>query len=250
MFGRLSPVVKNLIIINALMWLATMVLPKFASIDLNAYLGLHYFEATKFNISQVITYMFMHSGFEHLFFNMFSLFMFGSLLENAWGSKRFLTYYILTGIGAALAQEITWYFSLRDFSDEVARIAANGLNGPLYLGNKVVSSVPELLKYKDFILNRFITVGASGSVFGLLLAFGMIFPNMRLYIFPLPIPIKAKYFVIFYGLFELFAGIRSVSGLSSDNVAHFAHLGGLVFGLILILIWRRTTNDNNFNQMY
>jgi membrane associated rhomboid family serine protease len=93
-------------------------------------------------------------------------------------------------------------------------------------------------------------VGASGSVFGLLLAFGMIFPNMRLYIFPLPIPIKAKYFVIFYGLFELFAGIRSVSGLSSDNVAHFAHLGGLVFGLILILIWRKTTNDNNFNQMY
>ena len=250
MFGRLSPVVKNLIIINALMWLATMVLPKFANIDLNAYLGLHYFEASKFNISQIITYMFMHSGFEHLFFNMFSLFMFGSLLENAWGSKRFLTYYILTGIGAALAQEITWYFSLRDFSDEVARIAANGLNGPLYLGNKVVSSVPELLKYKDFILNRFITVGASGSVFGLLLAFGMIFPNMRLYIFPLPIPIKAKYFVIFYGLFELFAGIRSVSGLSSDNVAHFAHLGGLVFGLILILIWRKTTNDNNFNQMY
>ncbi len=248
MFGRLSPVVKNLILINFLMWLASLVAPNFLGIDLDEYLGLHYFESSKFNLVQMITYMFMHAGFEHIFFNMFSLFMFGSLLENAWGSKKFLTYYMLTGIGAALTQEVVWYFSLQNFSEQIAAMAANGISEPFYIGDYQIVSAADLFTYKKRLFDHFVTIGASGAVFGILLAFGMLFPNMRLFIFPLPIPIKAKYFVIIYGLIEVFAGIKSISGVSTDNVAHFAHLGGMIFGLILILMWKNKTNNDNYDD--
>jgi hypothetical protein len=147
--------------------------------------------------------MFTHVEFNHLFFNMFALFMFGATLENYWGQKRYLTYYLVTGIGAGLIQIL------------------------VLLLQGVTSPIP--------------TIGASGAVFGLLLAFGMLFPNTPLYLMFIPIPIKAKYMVLGYGLIELFFG---VAGFRMDNVAHFAHLGGMLFGIVLILYWRKKDMNN------
>ena len=187
-------------------------------IDLVKYLGLHYFAASDFNAVQLVTYMFMHDpgSFGHVFFNMFSVFMFGRTLEMVWGSKRFLIYYLTTGIGAGLVQEVTWFFSLRDAID--ATIVQAGWETTRTL------------------LNNVITIGASGAVFGILLAFGMLFPNAELFIMFIPIPVKAKYFVIFYGIVELFLGVGNFSG---DNIAHFAHLGGMLFGFFLIRYWKK-----------
>ena len=152
----------------------------------------------------------------HVFFNMFSVYMFGRTLEMVWGSKRFLTYYMITGFGAGLIQELTWYIS---FHNEIAQIVS--VHG---------------WEQTRMALNGIITIGASGAVFGILLAFGMLFPNLPLYIMFIPIPVKAKYFVIFYGAVELFFGISNFSG---DNIAHFAHLGGMLFGYIVIKYWRK-----------
>lgn len=216
-FSSIPPVTKNLIIINLLFWLAEIVLPR-VGIDLVKYLGLHYFAASDFNAVQLVTYMFMHDpgSFGHVFFNMFSVFMFGRTLEMVWGSKRFLIYYLTTGIGAGLVQEVTWFFSLRDAID--ATIVQAGWETTRTL------------------LNNVITIGASGAVFGILLAFGMLFPNAELFIMFIPIPVKAKYFVIFYGIVELFLG---VGNFSDDNIAHFAHLGGMLFGFFLIRYWKK-----------
>ena len=216
-FSSIPPVTKNLIIINLLFWLAEIVLPR-VGIDLVKYLGLHYFAASDFNAVQLVTYMFMHDpgSFGHVFFNMFSVFMFGRTLEMVWGSKRFLIYYLTTGIGAGLVQEVTWFFSLRDAID--ATIVQAGWETTRTL------------------LNNVITIGASGAVFGILLAFGMLFPNAELFIMFIPIPVKAKYFVIFYGIVELFLGVGNFSG---DNIAHFAHLGGMLFGFFLLRYWKK-----------
>ena len=216
-FSSIPPVTKNLIIINLLFWLAEIVLPR-VGIDLVKYLGLHYFAASDFNAVQLVTYMFMHDpgSFGHVFFNMFSVFMFGRTLEMVWGSKRFLIYYLTTGIGAGLVQEVTWFFSLRDAID--ATIVQAGWETTRTL------------------LNNVITIGASGAVFGILLAFGMLFPNAELFIMFILIPVKAKYFVIFYGIVELFLGVGNFSG---DNIAHFAHLGGMLFGFFLIRYWKK-----------
>ncbi len=216
-FSSIPPVTKNLIIINLLFWLAEIVLPR-VGIDLVKYLGLHYFAASDFNAVQLMTYIFMHDpgSFGHVFFNMFSVFMFGRTLEMVWGSKRFLIYYLTTGIGAGLVQEVTWFFSLRDAID--ATIVQAGWETTRTL------------------LNNVITIGASGAVFGILLAFGMLFPNAELFIMFIPIPVKAKYFVIFYGIVELFLGVGNFSG---DNIAHFAHLGGMLFGFFLIRYWKK-----------
>ena len=216
-FSSIPPVTKNLIIINLLFWLAEIVLPR-VGIDLVKYLGLHYFAASDFNAVQLVTYMFMHDpgSFGHVFFNMFSVFMFGRTLEMVWGSKRFLIYYLTTGIGAGLVQEVTWFFSLKDAID--ATIVQTGW------------------ETTRMLLNNVITIGASGAVFGILLAFGMLFPNAELFIMFIPIPVKAKYFVIFYGVVELFLGVGNFSG---DNIAHFAHLGGMLFGFFLIKYWKK-----------
>lgn len=222
-FSSIPPITKNLIIINLLMWLATIVLHKTYGIDLVKYLGLHYIPAERFNAVQFVTYMFMHDpySFTHVFFNMFSVFMFGRTLEMMWGSKRFLIFYITTGIGAALVQEFVWYFSLHNDIMQVVNAVGWERTG--------------------VILNNIVTIGASGAVFGILLAFGMLFPNAELFLMFIPIPIKAKYFVVGYGLIELTLGIYGPGG---DNVAHFAHLGGMLFGLILILYWRKKNNNN------
>ena len=211
-FRVLPPVVKHLLIINAILFLASFTLNRF-NIDLSDYLGLHFFLAKDFMPYQLFTYMFMHANFEHIFFNMFALWMFGNTLENIWGSKRFLLFYIICGLGAAVSQEVVQFIDFEMRTDwQGLAILNDGMRE---------------------VLNTWNTVGASGAVYGLLLAFGMLFPNSRIYLYFL-FPIKAKWFVIGYAVIELLSGF-----FTSGNVAHFAHLGGMLFGLILILIWKK-----------
>ncbi len=219
----LAPVTKNLLIINILVFFGTEVALRYG-IDLTSYLGLHFFLASNFQPLQLVTYMFMHGGFTHLFFNMFAVYMFGSLLEQTWGSKRFLIYYLVCGVGAGLIQEGVQYI---EYVTQLSHYAQ-------------VNTGTAIIPMEEY-LNMMSTVGASGAVYGILLGFGMLFPNNRLFVFPIPVPIKAKFFVIGYALIELYAGLANNP---SDNVAHFAHLGGMVFGFILIMMWRkRYRND-------
>ena len=256
-FGMLPPVVKNLLIINGIFFFATFLLQT-RDINLNSIFGLHYFSAPNFKPWQTITYMFMHGSFGHLFFNMFALWMFGSTLENRLGAKRFLSYYIITGIGAALIHYIIVYFQIHptmmlfdQFLNapglDTFRLLVEGntdiryqemLSHNLAVLQQNPASLFELTSVianlKANFLNSFVIIGASGSVFGLLLAFGMLYPNAEIYLYFL-LPIKAKWFVILYGAMELVFGVTR----SNDGIAHFAHLGGMLFGVILILTWRR-----------
>ncbi len=216
-FQILPPVVKNILIINVLLFIATGILsaPPF-NIDLTRVLGLHYWESDLFKPWQIVTYMFMHGNIPHILFNMFAVWMFGSHIENRWGSKRFLNYYLLTGLGAAFLHYLIFHFYT--------------LPG---IPSQVYSNTFPLTAYEYFLQNS-VVVGASGSLFGILLAFGVLFPNTLLYLY-FAIPIKAKYFVIGYGLLELFSGISNNPG---DNVAHFAHLGGMLFGILIFGYWK------------
>lgn len=216
-------ITKNLIIINVLFFFGGIVASKYG-LDLNNYLGLHFFLADDFNLAQLFTYMFMHSGFDHIFFNMFAVWMFGRVLEQVWGPKRFLFYYILCGVGAGLVQELVQYIH---YVTELSAYDSVNMGGMI-------------IPMKEY-LNYMTTVGASGAVYAILLAFGMLFPNNSIFIFPLPFPIKAKYFVIGYAVIELVLGISNNAG---DNVAHFAHLGGMIFGFILIMYWKKKSNNN------
>lgn len=218
-------ITKNLIIINVLFFLGGFVANSYG-IDLADYLGLHFFMAEKFNAAQLFTYMFMHGGFTHLFFNMFAVWMFGRILEQAWGPKRFLLYYIVCGVGAGIIQEVVQLIQY-----EVQLSAYDSVN--------IGSAIIPMGEY----LNMMTTVGASGAVYAILLAFGMTFPNQQLFIFPLPIPIKAKYFVIGYALIELYSAFANNP---NDNVAHFAHLGGMIFGFILIMYWKKKNNGTHY----
>ena len=237
LFENLPTVTKNLIIINVIFWLATLFMTK---VDLSALLGLHYPASKEFYLFQLITYMFMHASFMHIFFNMFAVFMFGRVLESEWGSKRFLTYYMITGMGAAVINILVAYVRIKGIeanleTEAIAIVYREGLD-ILKQGNNY--AVP-MLGQLNILINS-TTVGASGAVFGILLAFGMIFPNMPLYIIPFPFPIKAKFLVIIYGAIELFLGVANFS----DNIAHFAHLGGMLFGVIMVLYWRKKDRDN------
>ena len=225
--NTIPTVTKNLLIINVLMFLGTLVAERYG-VDLADYLGLHFFLADRFNAIQLVTYMFMHGGFTHLFFNMFAVWMFGRILEQVWGPKRFLFYYLACGIGAGIIQEVVQYVEYDTVLSAYDRI------------NTGYAIIP-----MEEYLNMLTTVGASGAVYGILLAFGMLFPNQPMFIFPLPFPIKAKYFVIGYAVIELYSGLAN-SG--ADNVAHFAHLGGMLFGYILVVIWRR--RGNNYGSFY
>jgi len=239
-FNQLPEVVKNLLIINGLFFLATVSL-KNIGINLVEFFGLHQFQSKEFMPHQLITHIFMHGSFTHLFFNMFALWMFGKVLENVWGSKRFLYFYMITGVGAALVHiGITQY----EIISLQSNINPQNLDRLLENGGEILKTYRN---YTDPIMGRVNllintpTVGASGAVFGILLAFGMLFPNTLLYIY-FAIPIKAKYFVIGYGILELYLGI---SNNPADNVAHFAHLGGMIFGYLLIKYWK-----NNYNDFY
>lgn len=228
----IPPVTKNLLIINCLVWLATIVFANAGIIDLERFLGLHYWRASHFNAAQLFTYMFMHdsANFMHLFFNMFSLWMFGRTLELVLGSRRFLFYYLTCGLGAALVQQLTWEFT---WESTFIPAFANA-NGLTFDAVKQLMASGTINQYVNDFLNMHVTVGASGAVFGILLAFGMLFPNLPLYIIPFPFPIKAKWMVLGYGAIELFFGVTN----TMNGVAHFAHLGGMLFGFILLLYWR------------
>ncbi len=218
-------VTKNLLIINVLVFLASYVLKGYG-MDLNNMFGLHFILASDFRIYQLVTYMFLHGGFEHLFFNMFAVWMFGRILEHVWGPKRFLFYYFVCGVGAGLCQELMQYI---DYVVELAPYAR------VDMGGGFIVSMGEYLNYMN-------TVGASGAVYGILLAFGMLFPNEQMFIFPLPVPIKAKYFVVGYAVIELVLGLTNQGG----NIAHFAHLGGMLFGFLLIMYWRKKRNNEQY----
>ncbi|MDD2257388.1 MAG: rhomboid family intramembrane serine protease [Bacteroidales bacterium] len=241
-------ITKNLIIINALAWLLTVVLKR-SGLDVQHFLGMHYVGSDAFFPTQLITYMFMHdlSGVWHVFFNMFAVFMFGRILEQVWGPKRFLLFYLVTGVGAGIIQQITWYIDLMPFLSSVDDYLVHGdsstLSGFLNIQYGVQYSSQSIIEAKEMVLNSMLTIGASGAVFGILLAFGMLFPDAPLYLMFIPVPIKAKYMVIGYGLIELFQGVSNFSG---DNVAHFAHLGGMLFGFFLIRYWKKKGIGNGF----
>ena len=227
-------ITKNLLIINILAFLAYYVL-LFRGINLNDIFGLHFFLASHFHIYQLFTYMFMHGGWDHIFFNMFALWMFGCVMERVWGPKKFLFYYIFCGVGAGVIQEIAQYVELYSI-----------LSGQSGVGfTTLISSAWSDAALADS-LNAWTTVGASGAIYAILLAFGMTFPNERIFIFPLPIPIKAMWFVMVYVAIELFSAL----GTSSDNVAHFAHLGGMLFGFLLIRYWQKHPESELYGRSH
>lgn len=238
-FPTLPPVTKNLLIVNVLIWAAATLIP---SLDhaLTRYAALHYFSSPIFNVAQLFTYMFVHAGFTHLFFNMFGLWMFGTVIERAMGSQRFLFYYISCGLLAGLCQmgvyaiminRYAGMFSPADYSEIVNqgwRLLQDGYN---YTGGAGA-------------LNALVNgpmVGASGAIYGIILAFGMLFPNQPIYLFFIPVPIKAKWVVIGYGVIELTQGLTG----AANDVAHFAHLGGMIAGVALILYWKKKGIFNN-----
>lgn len=215
-FRVLPTAVKHLLIINVLLFLATFTLNRF-DIDLTNLLGLHFYKASDFRAYQLVTYMFMHGNFEHLFFNMFSLWMFGSTLENIWGTKRFVLFYMVCGLGAGLCQEGVQYI---EYATSLANYDTVNLGG---------GRVIPMSSY----LNMMNTVGASGAIYGLLLAFGMMFPNEYIYLYFL-VPMRTKWFIVAMVVIELLSGFYG-----GGNIAHFAHLGGMLFGLIMILQWKK-----------
>jgi membrane associated rhomboid family serine protease len=254
-FFQLPQVIKNLLIINGLFFLATISLESLG-IDLVQLFGLHPFQSHDFMPHQLITHLFMHGDFTHLFFNMFALWMFGKILENVWGGKRFLTYYIITGLGAMILYSIVQQIQISwiegnmtveqiqqvssqqgyDCYRELVKLNKIG-QGLTDYGFSQYGIIGEEMKSLLFLYNTPV-LGASGAVFGILLAFGMLFPNTLLYIY-FAIPVKAKYVVLGYGLLELFLTITS----SNDGIAHLAHIGGMIFGFFLIKYWNKNTNS-------
>ena len=215
--NNIPTMTKNLLVVNFLAFAATWVL-ELRGIDLSQLLGLHFFLASDVHFYQFFTYMFLHGGFTHIFFNMFALWMFGSVIERVWGPKKFIFYYIICGIGAGLTQEIVQY----------ANFSIQGLSAYQYVNAGGIQMTT------DAYINLWTTIGASGAVYGILLAFGMIFPNERLFIIPFPFPIKAKWLIVGYIAIEIFSALGQ-----NDGVAHMAHLGGMLFGFLLIRYWQK-----------
>ena len=220
-FQAIPPVIKNLVIINALVFFAQNVFANNPSVRLEQMFALHDIHSVFFRPHQLITHMFMHGSLGHIFINMFMLWMFGSVLENLWGSKRFLIFYVVSGLGAAFLHLGVLYFEMASLLAEVP-----------------FASLERLKEIYGTINTA--TLGASGAVFGCMAAFGYLFPNSLLYIYFL-FPVKAKWVVLIYAGFELFAGVQNTAG---DNVAHWAHLGGGLAGFLLVLYWNKTNRRN------
>ena len=272
-FSGITPAVKALIILNVAMYFLAIFLNQVLHINTADLLGLHLPQSHYWAPWQYITHMFMHGGGEellrgrifeglsHLFFNMFALFMFGRILESVWGTKRFLIFYFVCGIGAGALNSLVGWFEVRHMMEQYATFQTTPT--PSILADFVKSQIghpapwiwevidnwinnpnsPEYIEAGKQLFERIIDlkinipmVGASGAIFGILLAFGMLFPNTELFLMFIPVPIKAKYFVIGYGLLEFFLGIQNSA---SDNVAHFAHLGGMLFGFFMVKYWRK-----------
>ncbi|MGZ8557699.1 MAG: rhomboid family intramembrane serine protease [Chitinophagaceae bacterium] len=223
--NRFPPVIKNLLIINVLIFIAQITFGANSPVIENLF-ALHDIHSVFFKPHQLLTHMFMHGSIEHLLFNMLALWMFGSVLENYWGGKRFLQFYLISGLGAAFLHLIVLYFEMEPAWDYISKFSPEEQASVIYSNNILVL---------DKAINS-ATVGASGAIFGCLAAFGYLFPNTLIYIYFL-FPIKAKWFVIIYGALELSLAVRNSAG---DNVAHFAHLGGAITGFIIVYIWNKT----------
>lgn len=230
----MPPVTKNLLIINVLVWAFMALSPSSVSMRIDELLGLHYISSPAFRVWQPLTYMFVHGGLTHLFFNMFALMMFGAVIEMTISSRRFVLYYLICGLGAALFQEVVYYFMIQPYAsmftpEEYTYIINRGFEA---MREGQMFTDPQLAHLA--ILVNTATVGASGAIYGVLLAFGMLFPNRELYLMFIPVPIKAKWMIIGYCVLELTLGVTG----TADGVAHFAHLGGMVCGFIIMLYWK------------
>ena len=223
--NNITPIVKNLLIINVIFFFATWLFQQ-QGIALEQYLAVFYFDSPNFKIWQPITYMFMHGNLTHIFFNMFALYSFGSILEAHWGAKRFINFYLITGLGALALQ-----WGVQAF--EVYQLTGSSVHD---LATLTVQNESDLRTLQQIYFGPM--VGASGAIFGLLVAFGMLYPNLEMYIMFIPVPVKAKYIVPVYIVLELVLGFSKIEG---DSVAHFAHLGGALIGYILVKIWRNKT---------
>ncbi len=240
---NLPPVVKNLLIINIIFFVAKYL---FTSINLTLLLGVFYFDSPLFNTWQPITYMFMHGNISHIFFNMFALYMFGCVLEARWGAKKFIYFYFITGLGALALQMAVQAFEVYQITGYVINPNAVSID---YITSMVQLNINGISQLKSQTLLDIYAgpmVGASGAIFGLLVAFGMLYPNTEMYIMFIPVPIKAKYIIPIYIVIELFLGVAQFKG---DSVAHYAHLGGALFGFILVKLWHNKNKDN-FYTLY
>jgi membrane associated rhomboid family serine protease len=243
-FANLTPVVKNLLIINVICFIPVVLLDKGDALNpgpITTLFGMHYFGSDYFKVWQIITYMFMHGGFAHILFNMFALFMFGPILEYALGAKRFLQLYFICGIGAGLLQLLVQAIQIHNIIGgfilpHTGQLNSQGIDLSYfqYGGNDVAGKLYDIYNVP--------LVGASGAIFGVLVGFAMLYPNLEMMIMFIPVPIKAKYIIPAYILIELFLGFKQYGG---DNVAHFAHIGGALFGFILIKLWG-IKGSNNF----
>jgi rhomboid-like protein len=233
-FSNISPVVKNLLIINLLCFLPSLYLThnfqEGIEDPMAVYFGLHYFNASSFGAWQIVTYMFLHGGWAHILFNMFALFSFGPILEYTIGSKRFFTLYFAAGIGAAFIQLIAQAYEVHSLTGAFT-VANNGLD---------IQSFYQLYGQKLTEIYFGGTVGASGAIFGVVVAFAMLYPNMELMIMFIPVPIKAKYVIPVYCIFEVVMGVGQFAG---DNVAHFAHIGGALIGFAMVKAWGLKSPD-------
>ena len=221
----IPPVIKNLIIINVIVFLLQLAFQKSGSAFMENYFALHDIRSFYFKPHQIVTYMFLHGGFMHIFWNMLILWMFGSILENYWGAKRFLTFYLVCGVGAAALHLLVLFHELTPAWTEL---------------NSLPIHEQSVYRFDPGTNLNTATLGASGAIFGCMVAFGLLFPNSLIYIYAL-IPIKAKWAVLAYVIYELFLGVQSNAG---DNVAHWAHLGGGLVGLLLVFYWRKTDRHN------
>lgn len=269
-FEILPPVIKNLLIINVLCFLAQNTFGGVNSaFSIDDTFALHAWQSELFKPWQLITHLFMHGSWTHIFFNMLALWMFGSVLENVWGSRRFLVFYLVCGLGAALIHLLFLSYEMiplmKDYSAVLQERAAAGgqypaltkfiekypmgfvekdnllqyLRAGLVRNGDYTDLISKVTHYYDTSING-ATVGASGAVFGILAAFGYLFPNTYIYLYML-IPVKAKWFVLFYGALEIWEGIQNSAG---DNVAHWAHIGGAIFGLLIVMTWNKGNRRN------
>jgi rhomboid family protein len=247
---RITPIVKNLIIINVIFFLATEIMLRTSGIDLNQMLALYYFENSHFHLWQYITYMFMHGGVMHILFNMYALWAFGTPLEKIWGAQKFLFFYFSCGIGAALLHTgVNYYYFHQGLNALTAKGIPEEMIRSLFDKGQYLQVWKEVITVSDFnnMASSYIvsTVGASGAIYGILVAFGFMFPDAALMLIFFPVPIKAKYFIpILVGL-DLFSGVTGVS-LFGGNIAHFAHVGGALIGFVIMWYWRKGNSiDNN-----
>jgi rhomboid-like protein len=237
-FANLTPVVKNLLIINVIFYIASYVLGHAGILNMDRWLAAYYPDSPNFRLWQIVSYMFMHGGLWHILFNMIALVSFGPIIEQTIGEKRFLSFYFICGIGALFCQILVQAFEVHAITGHLTIPGINSENMATY---QPYMGYPEAKVMKLAGIYNSGLVGASGAVFGVLIAFAMLYPNLELMVMPIPVPVKAKFLVPIYIVIELVLGVGQFAG---DSVAHFAHLGGALVGFIVIKAWGYHQRDN------